>query len=73
METKLFPVLVDMRFLGVRVDQDKAAIEKQRMVEIKNPKFKLFKYKYESIIKKSNKKKTAIFLAILSPTNIGIV
>ena len=33
METKLFPVLVDMRFLGVRVDQDRAAIEKQRMVE----------------------------------------
>jgi len=33
METKLFPVLVDMRFLGVRVDQDKAAIEKKRMVE----------------------------------------
>ena len=33
METKLFPVLVDMRFLGVRVDVDKAAIEKQKMVE----------------------------------------
>ena len=33
METKLFPVLVDMRYLGVRVDQEKAAIEKQRMVE----------------------------------------
>ena len=33
METKLFPVLVDMRYLGVRVDQDKAAIEKKRMVE----------------------------------------
>ena len=33
METKLFPVLVDMRFLGVRVDQDRAAIEKKRMVE----------------------------------------
>ena len=33
METKLFPVLVDMRFLGVRVDVDKANIEKQLMVE----------------------------------------
>ena len=33
METKLFPVLVDMRFLGVRVDVDRAAREKQRMVE----------------------------------------
>ena len=33
METKLFPVLVDMRYLGVRVDQDRAAIEKKRMVE----------------------------------------
>ena len=33
METKLFPVLVDMRFLGVRVDQERAAIEKKRMVE----------------------------------------
>ena len=33
METKLFPVLVDMRFLGVRVDVDRAAIEKQKMVE----------------------------------------
>ena len=33
METKLFPVLVDMRYLGVRVDQEKAAIEKERMVE----------------------------------------
>ena len=30
METKLFPVLVDMRFLGVRVDQDRAAIEKKK-------------------------------------------
>ena len=30
METKLFPVFVDMRFLGVRVDQDRAAIEKQK-------------------------------------------
>ena len=26
METKLFPVLVDMRFLGVRVDADRAAL-----------------------------------------------
>ena len=33
METKLFPVLVDMRFLGVRVDQDKAAIEKQKWLK----------------------------------------
>ena len=33
METSLFPVLVDMRFLGVRVDQDRAAIEKKRMLE----------------------------------------
>ena len=33
METKLFPVLVDMRFLGVRVDVDRASVEKQRMVE----------------------------------------
>ena len=29
METKLFPVLVDMRYLGVRVDQERAAIEKK--------------------------------------------
>jgi len=36
METKLFPVLVDMRFLGVRVDQDRAAREKQNMVEEEN-------------------------------------
>ena len=36
METKLFPVLVDMRFLGVRVDADRAAYEKQRMVEEEN-------------------------------------
>ena len=36
METKLFPVLVDMRFLGVRVDKDRAAREKQRMVEEEN-------------------------------------
>ena len=33
METKLFPVLVDMRFLGVRVDARQSSIEKQRMVE----------------------------------------
>ena len=33
METALFPVLVDMRFLGVRVDVDRAAREKERMVE----------------------------------------
>ena len=32
METKLFPVLVDMRFLGVRVDQEKAAEEKKLMM-----------------------------------------
>ena len=36
METKLFPVLVDMRFLGVRVDKDRAAREKQRMIEEEN-------------------------------------
>ena len=36
METSLFPVLVDMRFLGVRVDADRAAREKQRMVEEEN-------------------------------------
>ena len=36
METKLFPVLVDMRFLGVRVNQERAAIEKKRMVEEEN-------------------------------------
>ena len=35
METKLFPVLVDMRFLGVRVDVDRAAIEKQRWLKKK--------------------------------------
>ena len=33
METKLFPVLVDMRFLGVRVDVERAAQEKKQMVE----------------------------------------
>ena len=32
METELFPCLVDMRFLGVRVDQEQAAIEKKLMV-----------------------------------------
>ena len=36
METSLFPVLVDMRFLGVRVDKDRAAREKQNMVEEEN-------------------------------------
>jgi len=36
METKLFPVLVDMRFLGVRVDADRAAVEKQNMIEEEN-------------------------------------
>ena len=36
METKLFPVLVDMRFLGVRVDVDRAAKEKRNMVEEEN-------------------------------------
>jgi DNA polymerase I-like protein with 3'-5' exonuclease and polymerase domains len=30
METKLFPVLVDMRFLGVRVDVERAAREKTK-------------------------------------------
>ena len=35
METKLFPVLVDMRYLGVRVDQDKAAIEKKEWLKMK--------------------------------------
>ena len=33
MEIALFPVLVDMRFLGVRVDKGRAAMEKERMVE----------------------------------------
>ena len=33
METKLFPVLVDMRFLGVRVNQEQAAKEKKTLVE----------------------------------------
>ena len=36
METALFPVLVDMRFLGVRVNAERASIEKQRMVEEEN-------------------------------------
>jgi len=36
METKLFPVLVDMRFLGVRVDQEKAAEEKKMMMAEEN-------------------------------------
>jgi DNA polymerase I-like protein with 3'-5' exonuclease and polymerase domains len=36
METKLFPVLVDMRFLGVRVDQEKAAEEKKIMMAEEN-------------------------------------
>ena len=35
METKLFPVLVDMRYLGVRVDQEKAAIEKKEWLKMK--------------------------------------
>ena len=33
METELFPVLVDMRFLGVRVNQEQAAIEKKTLIE----------------------------------------
>ena len=33
METELFPALVDMRFLGVRVNQEQAAIEKRTLVE----------------------------------------
>ena len=33
METELFPCLVDMRFLGVRVNQEQAAIEKKTLVE----------------------------------------
>ena len=33
MEMKLFPCLVDMRFLGVRVNQEQAAIEKKTLVE----------------------------------------
>jgi DNA polymerase I-like protein with 3'-5' exonuclease and polymerase domains len=33
MEMELFPCLVDMRFLGVRVNQEQAAIEKKTLVE----------------------------------------
>jgi len=33
METELFPCLVDMRFLGVRVNQEQAAKEKKTLVE----------------------------------------
>jgi len=33
LEMKLFPCLVDMRFLGVRVNQEQAAIEKKTLVE----------------------------------------
>jgi DNA polymerase I-like protein with 3'-5' exonuclease and polymerase domains len=33
LETELFPALVDMRFLGVRVNQEQAAIEKKTLVE----------------------------------------
>jgi len=33
LETNLFPVLVDMRFLGVRVNQEQAANEKKTLVE----------------------------------------
>ena len=33
MEIELFPVLVDMRFLGVRVNQEQAAKEKKTLVE----------------------------------------
>jgi DNA polymerase I-like protein with 3'-5' exonuclease and polymerase domains len=36
METKLFPVLVDMRFLGVRVDKDQAYREKKLMLAEEN-------------------------------------
>ena len=35
METALFPVLVDMRFLGVRVDVDRAAREKKEWLKMK--------------------------------------
>jgi hypothetical protein len=31
MEMELFPCLVDMRFLGVRVNQEQAAIEKKTL------------------------------------------
>ena len=33
METELFPCLVEMRFLGVRVNQEQAAIEKETLME----------------------------------------
>ena len=33
MEMELFPCLVEMRFLGVRVNQEQAAIEKKTLVE----------------------------------------
>jgi len=33
MEMELFPCLVDMRFLGVRVNQEQAAIEKKTLIE----------------------------------------
>ena len=33
LETKLFPCLVDMRFLGVRVNEEQAAIEKKTLLE----------------------------------------
>ena len=33
METELFPCLVEMRFLGVRVNQEQAAIEKKTLME----------------------------------------
>ena len=33
MEMELFPCLVDMRFLGVRVNQEQAAIEKETLIE----------------------------------------
>ena len=33
LETELFPCLVDMRFLGVRVDEEQAAVEKKLLVE----------------------------------------
>ena len=35
METKLFPVLVDMRFLGVRVDADRAALKNKEWLKKK--------------------------------------
>ena len=33
LETKLFPCLIDMRFLGVRVNEEQAAIEKKTLME----------------------------------------